>query len=128
MRHLSLFVLTFCFGKLQFHSSYFFMVFSMDWVVKKEIKTFFLSKLSSTLQFFIAKGAKKVYHAVENTYSVLTFWAKLNTGNFSIFGHLTTEKSALQSHSRGHSSFACTRDVKTTKISKMLSFLNIISK
>lgn len=59
MRHLSLFVLTFCFGKLQFHSSYFFMVFSMDWVVKKEIKTFFLSKLSSTLQFFIAKGSKK---------------------------------------------------------------------
>ena len=54
MRHLSLFVFTFCFGKLQFLASYFygFLHALVRWIgsVKRSPELF--SKLSSTLQFF----------------------------------------------------------------------------
>lgn len=63
-----------------------------------------------------------------STHRILTFAAKSNTGNFSIPLHVTTEQSSEQSHCRGHSYTSSANENDITRVSKMQSFAQIMSK
>lgn len=96
--------------------------------VRKTFKTFKLTRQNFAEQKPWQQVSVQGIFLICSTHRILTFAAKSNAGNFSISLQVTTEQSSEQSHCRGHSYTSVANENNITRVSKMQSFAQIMSK